>query len=711
MKHLSAFIVLAMALSSCTQTPAVKYPATAKVSHTDTYFGTEVADPYRWLEDDRSDSTAAWVAAENEVTSGYLDKIPFREDIRKALTQMWNYPKEGMPSKHGSKYFFWKNNGLQNQSVLYVTDGLAGEPRVFIDPNTLSDNGTTRVGSVSVSHDDRYVAYTQSSGGSDWNEIHLKTIDGADLPDVIKWVKFAGIAWRGGGFYYSAYDAPKGSALSEQNQFQKVFYHKLGTPQSADVLVYDDKTNPLRYNTINITDDERYLMLVVSAGTDGNTLAICPLNNAKQATGYKFIHVTPAENFKYEYVPVDNFGDDIYVLTNEDAPKYKLLKINVLQGKPKWETVIPEGDDVLQSVSVVGNKIVAKYLHYAASQLFVFDKDGKNKTGIALPSLGNVGGFSGKKDNGEMFYAFSSFDTPGKVFRIADISNNVEAELYKETKLNVPLSGDYVIKQEIYKSKDGAEIPMFIVHKQGVALDGTSPALLYGYGGFNISMSPGFSITNMFFLEQGGVYAVACLRGGGEFGSEWHKAGTKLQKQNVFDDFIAAAEYLIEKKYTSAERLAIRGGSNGGLLVGACMTQRPDLFKVALPAVGVMDMLRFHKFTVGWGWVDDYGSSDNEEEFRYIYKYSPLHNIKAGACYPATLITTADHDDRVVPAHSFKFAATMQEAQACGNPILIRIETMSGHGSSSTEKAILEYTDLWSFTMYNLGMKFDCHCN
>ncbi|MDR1681707.1 MAG: prolyl oligopeptidase family serine peptidase [Prevotellaceae bacterium] len=700
MKPICILFIFSFMLMNCARQPALKYPDTAKVDHVDTCFGTAVPDPYRWLEDDRSEATAAWVEAENKVTFGYLERLPMREAIRECLTEIWNYPKQGVPSKYGSKYFFSKNDGLQNQSVLYVKDSLAGEPRVFIDPNTLSEDGTTRLGGISVSHDHRYVAYTLSSGGSDWREIRLKDIDGRDLPDVIQWVKFSSISWYGDGFYYSGYDAPKGSALSEQNQANKVYFHRLGTPQSADALVYSDPKNPLRYNLALTTDDERFLILSISAGTDGNTLAVRRLNAPNAA----FTPITPAR-FDYEYNVVDNFGDAIYIHTNDNAPRYKLMRVTLRAGQPVWETVIPEGDDVLEWVSVAGGRLVAGYLHNACSQAFVFDRDGGSKTALSLPGIGSIGGLSSTKDGGEVFYSFSSYAVPSTIFRIADI-HAPAPELYHETQLKITLS-KYVTEQVWFTSKDSTRVPMFIVYKEGVPRNGKNPTLLYGYGGFNQSMTPGFSISNILFLESGGVYAVANLRGGGEFGSQWHKAGTRLQKQNVFDDFIAAAEYLIAEKYTSSEKLAIRGGSNGGLLVGACMTQRPELFKVALPAVGVMDMLRFHKFTVGWGWVDDYGSSEeSEEQFRYLLGYSPLHNIRPGVRYPATLITTADHDDRVVPAHSFKFAATLQAAQAGSNPVLIRIETMSGHGSSSTQKAIEEYTDMWAFTFYNLGVKF-----
>ncbi|MDR3181063.1 MAG: prolyl oligopeptidase family serine peptidase [Prevotellaceae bacterium] len=700
MKKITFLTSMAILLmSSCTQHPQIKvvYPETKKTDYKDVYFGKEVADPYRWLEDDRSDETADWVKAENEVTFGYLSQIPFRDAIAASLTEIWNYPRQGLPRKVGDKYFVWKNDGLQNQSVLYIMDGLDGEPREFINPNTLSAEGTTAVGSLSPSNDNKYVAYTVSVGGSDWKEIHVKDIDGNDLPDVIKWVKFSGISWNGNGFYYTGYEAPKGSALSQKNEYSKVYYHKLGTAQSQDKLIYQDLKNPLRYNNAYATEDGRFLLLIVSGGTSGNSLAV---KNLKQP-GSDFRALVAG--FDWDYTPIENFDNELYVLTNDGAPRYKLLKIDPTAKKLAWETVIPESEDVLQSVSVIGGKLVATYLHDAHSKMYVYDKDGKLEIELALPGIGSVAGISGDKKENEMFYGFTSFTTLNDIYRL-DISNP-QPELYKSITLNVPI-GKYVTEQVFYESKDGTKVPMFIVYKEGTKKNGKNPTLLYAYGGFNISLTPSFSVSRMFFLEQGGIYAVANLRGGGEYGEEWHKAGTKLQKQNVFDDFIAAAEYLINEKYTSPEKLAIRGGSNGGLLVGACMTQRPELFKVALPAVGVMDMLRFHKFTVGWGWVSDYGSSDNEEEFNYLLGYSPLHNIKPGVCYPATLVTTADHDDRVVPAHSFKFTATMQEAQACDNPVLIRVETMAGHGAGKPiSKAIEEEADVWAFVCYNLGMK------
>ncbi len=698
-KYLSLTLIAAF-IMSCTQQPV--YPETKKIDHKDVYFGKEVADPYRWLEDDRSAETAEWVKAQNSVTFDYLSQIPFRENIKKQLTEMWNYPRQGVPFKAGDKYFMWRNNGLQNQSVLYIMDGLNGEPREFINPNTMSEQGTTAIASLSISNDNQYVAYTSSVGGSDWKEIRVKDINGNDLKDVISWVKFSGIAWQGNGFYYSCYEAPKGSALSQKNEFSKVYYHKLGTEQKADKLIYEDKKNALRYHYAFTSEDGRYLYLEVSEGTSGNALSVMSLNRP----GSKFRPIV--EKFDKDYGVVTNFGDDIYILTNHNAPRYRLMKTTPPFKPENWTVVIPESEDVLQSVQVIGEKLVAKYLHNAHSKVVVFDKNGKQETEIQLPEIGTVSGINGEKGDNEMFYAFTSFSTPSAIYRL-DITNP-QPELYKATELNVK-PAKYVTEQVWYESKDGTKVPMFIVYKEGTKKNGKNPTLLYGYGGFNNCQTPGFSISNMFFMEQGGIYAVANLRGGGEFGEEWHKAGTKLNKQNVFDDFIAAAEYLINNNYTSSEKLAIRGGSNGGLLVGACMTQRPELFKVALPAVGVMDMLRFHKFTVGWGWVGDYGSSDNEEEFNYILGYSPLHNIKENVCYPATLITTGDHDDRVVPAHSFKFAATLQAAQqaapACSNPTLIRIETMAGHGAGKpTSKVIEETADIWAFVFYNLGMQY-----
>ncbi|MDR3236824.1 MAG: prolyl oligopeptidase family serine peptidase [Prevotellaceae bacterium] len=691
-------------MSACVRRPEkITYPDTKKTAQKDIYFGKEIADPYRWLEDDRSDETAEWVKAENEVTLKYLSQIPFREDVKNSLTKIWNYPRQGLPFKVGEKYLVWKNDGLQNQSVLYVMDTLDGEPREFINPNALSNEGTTAVGGLSASKDKKYIAYTTSVGGSDWKEIHVKDIAGNDLPDVIQWVKFTGISWDGNGFYYSGYDAPKGSALSQKNEDNKIYYHKIGDKQSQDQLIYEDPKNPLRYNTTEASDDGRFLWLIVSGGTSGNALSVKDLRQLKdlKQSGSTFRPIV--SGFDYDYVPIGNFENELYVLTNEGAPYNKLVKIDPTAPKLEWKTVIPEVEHVLQSVDIIGGKLVVQYMQDAHSVMYIYDKSGQYETEVKLPEIGSIAGISGDCDDHEMFFGFTSFTTLNDMYRM-DIANP-QPELYKSVTLSVK-TGKYVTEQVFYESKDGTKIPMYIIYKEGTKRNGKNPTMLYGYGGFNISLLPGFSITRMFFLEQGGVYAIANLRGGGEYGEEWHKAGTKLQKQNVFDDFIAAAEYLIAEKYTSAEKLAILGGSNGGLLMGACMTQRPELFKVVLPAVGVMDMLRFHKFTVGWGWVSDYGSSDDEAEFNYLLGYSPLHNIKAGTCYPATLVTTADHDDRVVPAHSFKFTAAMQAAQGCDNPVLIRVETMAGHGGGKpTSKAIEEEADILAFTFYHLGMK------
>lgn len=706
MKKSALVPLIALVAMGCKQTVKypeipVTYPETKQIAHTDTYFGTTVSDPYSWLEDDRSAETAEWVKTENTVTYDYLSQIPFREDIRATLTKMWNYPKFGTPFKVGNYYFSYKNDGLQNQAVLYIMDKLDGEARVFIDPNTLSDKGTVALGGLSASNDDKYMAYTVSAAGSDWKEIRVREIaTGADLKDVINWVKFSGVAWYKDGFFYSGYDAPKGSALSEKNTYNRVFYHKLGTAQKDDRLVFEDLKYPLRYNNAGTTKDERFLFLDISEGTGGNSLAVKPANDLKAP----FRMLVSAMNKDYDVI--ENFDNEVYVRTNDGAPRYKVVKCDPTAAEIKWETVIPESEDVIQSVNVVGEKIVVKYLHNAYSRLCIYDRSGKLERDIELPEIGTVGSVSGNKGNNELFYSFTSFTTVNNIYR-TDVTNPA-SELYKATELSVPIS-KYVTEQIFFESKDGTKVPMFIVYKKGMKKNGSNPTLLYGYGGFNASYTPGFNVSRMLFLENGGIYVLANIRGGGEFGEEWHKAGTKMQKQNVFDDFIAAAEYLIKEKYTSSEKLAIQGGSNGGLLVGACMAQRPELFKVALPAVGVMDMLRFHTFTIGWGWVGDYGSSEQSEEmFKYLLGYSPLHNLKPGTCYPATLVTTGDHDDRVVPAHSFKFAATLQAAQSCTNPVLIRIETEAGHGAGKpTSKIIDEATDIWAFTFYNLNMKFN----
>ncbi len=678
---------------------AIAYPVTEKVDVVDDYFGTKVADPYRWLEDDKAEKVKAWVEAQNKVTFGYLEKIPFRQAIRKRLTEIYNYPRYSAPVRAGEYYFFSKNDGLQNQSVIYIQKGLEGEPKVFLDPNTLSPDGTTRANLVGFSHDNRYTAYARSEGGSDWQEIRVMEIEtGRELDDRIQWVKFSGAAWHGNGFYYSGFDRPEeGKELTATNEYQKIFYHQLGTPQSQDKLIYEDREHPRRYHSVDITDDQRYLFLSVSEGTHGNELYFKDLQ-AKKADW-----VPLQVGFEHNTDVVTNLEDKLILVTDKGAPRKKVVLVEAKKPSPEnWITLVPEKAEAIRSASVVGGKMFVSYLKDASTHVFQYDLSGNPEKEIELPALGSAFGFSGKKEDKFLFYTFTSFTYPPTIYKYDIASGKSEVFRKTEVKFNPE---DFEAKQVFYPSKDGTRIPMFIVHKKGLRLDGKRPTYLYGYGGFNSSLTPNFDVSRIVLLENDGVYAMANLRGGGEYGEEWHRAGMLQNKQNVFDDFIAAAEYLIREKYTSADKLAIAGGSNGGLLVGACMTQRPDLFKVALPAVGVMDMLRFHKFTVGWGWVVEYGSSDNEEQFRYLYAYSPLHNIKDGVSYPATLVTTADHDDRVVPAHSFKFIATLQEKHRGKSPVLIRIDTKSGHGASSVTKAIEQLTDIWSFTFKNLGVK------
>lgn len=673
------------------------YPETKKVNVVDDYFGTKINDSYRWLENDTSKETADWVKAQNALTQNYLSQIPFREDIKKRLTEIWNYEKVSAPFKKGEYYFYYKNNGLQNQSVLYYKKGIAGNDEVFLDPNKLSTDGTVALSGVYFSHDNKYAAYIISKSGSDWNEIFVKEVSTGNLmKDHIKWVKFSGAAWQGNGFYYSRYDEPKGvSELSNQNQYQKVYYHELGTDQSKDVLVYEDKEHPLRYFGADVSDDERFLYIYASEGTSGSEILIKDLKD--QNSKFEIL----LKGFQYNYGIIDNVGDEVLVLMDKDAPNYKVVSINTKNKEEQnWKTIIPETKELLEGVTSAGGQLFASYLKNASSKIVQYTYDGKKLKDLDLPGIGTVSLGKSEKNETETFYTFSNFTTPGTVYKL-NINTGV-SELY--TKPNFKISSDdFEAKQVWYTSKDGTKVPMFIVHKKGIKMDGSNPTLLYGYGGFNISLTPSFSVSNMYFLEQGGVYAMVNLRGGGEFGEEWHKAGMLEKKQNVFDDFIAAAEYLIAEKYTSSAHLAISGRSNGGLLVGACMTQRPDLFKVALPGVGVLDMLRYHKFTIGWGWAVEYGSSEKKDQFDYLIKYSPLHNVKAGTKYPATMITTADHDDRVVPAHSFKFAAELQAKHKGENPILIRIDEKAGHGAGKpTSKVIEEASDVWSFVLYHL---------
>jgi prolyl oligopeptidase len=681
----------------------VEYPETRKdTTVKDDYFGNLISDPYRWLENDTTAETKAWVETENKLTFGYLGKIPFRDKIKSRLTEIWNYPKYSTPFKEGSYYFFYKNDGLQNQSVLYFHKELNDEPRVLIDPNKLSPDGTTSLSGFSVSKDGAFAGYSLSEGGSDWQTIYVMTLaDQKQTPDKIKWVKFSGISWYKDGFFYSRFPEPRGSELSTANNFQKVYYHKMGTTQDKDILVYEDKSNPLHGHYAGVSEDERWLTLITTTGTYGNTMKVKDLSKGMNAPWVNIV-----DDFNNESNLIDNEGDDIYLMTNIDADKYRLVKVNVNNPDRKnWQTIIPQDDKVMTGISNIGGKWIATYLKDACSLVKVFDHAGKYLYDVDLPTRGTVGGFGGKKNEKESFYLFTSFVMPPTIYKYDTEAN--KSELFRKTEIKFDTE-NYEVKQEFYTSKDGTKIPMFIVYKKGIRLNGKNPTLLYGYGGFDISILPSFQISQMVFLEKGGVYAVANLRGGGEYGQEWHKAGMLMKKQNVFDDFIAAAEYLIEKKYTNPKKLAIHGRSNGGLLVGAVMTQRPDLFRVALPAVGVLDMLRYHKFTIGYAWAVEYGSSDNEEDFKNLITYSPLHNVKEGVEYPCTMVLTADHDDRVVPAHSFKFAATLQEKQKGLNPVLIRIDTKAGHGAGkSTTMAIEEWADIWAFTMFNLGMKYD----
>jgi len=677
----------------------INYPQTTKSDQVDDYFGTKVADPYRWLENDTSAETALWVNAQNKVTNDYLAKIPFRDQIHKRISTLWNFPKLTVPFKKGEWVIYQKNDGMQNQNVIYVQKGITGEPRILIDPNTLSTDGTVAIGDLSVSHDGKYIAYSINKAGSDWTELNVLDIaSGKIMSDKIEWVKFSGASWQGNGFYYSRYDAPsKGKELSNRNEYHKVYYHKLGTMQKEDKLVFENRNFPLRSYYASTTEDEHFLLLSESEGTSGNALYCQDLTTSSM----KFVKL--AAGFDNEYSVVDNIGDKLLVITNQDAPKKKLVLIDPkLPEVANWKVIIPEKEEVLENVILAGDQMFAQYMKDATSRIYAYNIEGKLIQELALPGLGTLAGFNAQKGDNTVFYGFTSFAFPTTIFTY-DLSKKSTAEFFKPT-LDFDAS-EYETKQVFYESKDKTKIPMFIVHKKGLKLDGNNPVLLYGYGGFNISLTPNFSVSRLIFLENGGVYCMPNLRGGGEYGEKWHEGGTKLNKQNVFDDFIAAAEYLIKEKYTSSEKLAISGGSNGGLLVGACMTQRPDLFKVCFPAVGVMDMLRYHKFTIGWAWASDYGTSDDSTHFRNLIGYSPLHTIKDNVCYPATLVTTADHDDRVVPAHSFKFAATLQEKQGCNNPVLIRIETKAGHGSGKpTSKVIDEMADMYSFLFYNMGI-------
>ncbi|WKN33316.1 prolyl oligopeptidase family serine peptidase [Porifericola rhodea] len=681
------------------ETMKLQYPTTQKVAQTDTYFGKEVADPYRWLEDDRSEETAAWVNAQNEVTGSYLENIPFRKSIEERLTELWNYEKYSAPSKKGDKYYFFKNDGLQNQSVLYVQESLESEPEVFLDPNQFSDDGTVSLSTTSFTKDGSLLAYSISESGSDWRKIIVMDVESKEqVGDTLKDVKFSGISWKGNeGFFYSSYDKPEeGSALSGLNMNHKLYYHKLGTPQSEDVLVFGGEQTPRRYVGGNVTEDNRFLSITAANGTSGNELYVKDL----EADG-DIVQII--DDFEHDNYIAHSKDGQLYILTNLDAPNKRIIKVDAATPEPEnWTDLIPEKEEVLQSVSFAGGKIFANYLKDAATRIEQYDLQGKLEKEVALPTIGSAGGFEGTQEDDKLFYYFTSFTYPTSIYAY-DIASG-ESSLFRQAEVDFN-PDDYETKQVFYESKDGTQVPMFIVHRKGLKMDGQNPTYLYGYGGFNVSLTPGFSVARLYWLENGGVFAMPNLRGGGEYGEAWHEAGTQMQKQNVFDDFIAAGEYLKNEGYTSKEKLAIAGGSNGGLLVGATMTQRPDLCQVALPAVGVLDMLRYHQFTAGAGWAPDYGIADSSQAmFEYLYAYSPLHNIKQGVEYPATLVTTADHDDRVVPAHSFKFAATLQEKHEGENPVLIRIETKAGHGAGKpTSKQIEEWADKYAFTFYNMN--------
>lgn len=703
MKKLFLIVSFSSLIFSCTPTIEqgikMEYPQTKKVDQVDEFFGTQVSDPYRWLEQTDAPEVKEWIEAENKVTVDYLSQIPYREKLESRLRTLWDYEKLSAPRKRGAYTYYYKNDGLQNQSVLYRTKDGADTEEVFLDPNKLSDDGTTSLSGSSFTKDGSLFAYSISQGGSDWREIYVKNTESGELlEDKIIDAKFTGITWNGNeGFYYSSYDRPKdGNKLVAKTQFHKLYYHKLGTPQTEDQLVFGGEETPRRYIGAGLTEDERFLVITAAESTSGNELYIQDLSKPNSEI------IPIVSNFENEHYVVDSEGDKLMIFTNLDAPNNRVVSTSIDNPTPEtWKDLIPETENVL-SVSTAGGKIFASYLVDAKSEIKQFDKTGKLERTIDLPGIGSAGGFSGEEEDTELYYTFTSFINPSTIYKYNIASG--ESELYWQPEIDFDFS-QYETKQVFYTSKDGTKVPMFITYKKGIELNGKNPTYLYAYGGFNVSLTPSFSVTRLVWLEEGGIYAQPNLRGGGEYGEKWHKAGTKMQKQNVFDDFIAAAEYLKKEKYTSTEYLAISGGSNGGLLVGATMTQRPDLAKVAFPSVGVMDMLRYHKFTAGAGWAYDYGTADDSKEmFDYLNGYSPVHNVKAGTAYPATMVTTADHDDRVVPGHSFKFAAELQEKQAGDNPVLIRIETKAGHGAGKpTSKIIEEAADKWAFAFYNMG--------
>ncbi|MVO09842.1 prolyl oligopeptidase family serine peptidase [Flavobacterium sp. TP390] len=676
---------------------SVTYPVTKKVDTTDTYFDEQIQDPYRWLEDDHSEETKAWVKAQNEVTFGYLEKIPFRNALKERMEKLWNYERISAPFKEGKYTYFYKNNGLQNQSVLYRKDE-AGKEEPFLDPNTFSKDGTTSLGGINFTKDGSLAAYAISEGGSDWRKVIVVNTDTKEIiGDTLVDVKFSGMSWyKNEGFYYSSYDKPNGSELSAKTDQHKLYFHKLGTSQKQDKIIFGDKVKR-RYVSGYVTEDENYLIISASTSTTGNELYYKDLNSNGGI-------INIVNNFETNNGIVDNMGTKFYVITDYNAPNQRLVTFDIKNPKQEnWVDLIPETENVL-SISTGGGFIFAEYMKDAVSNIKQYDYNGKLVREVALPGIGSAGGFGGKKEETTLYYSFTNYTTPGTIYSYDPKTG--KSEIYQKPKVDFN-SDNYESKQVFYTSKDGTKVPMIITYKKGLELNGKNPTMLYGYGGFNISLTPSFSVANAVWLENGGVYAVPNLRGGGEYGKKWHDAGTQMQKQNVFDDFIAAAEYLIKEKYTSTDYLAISGRSNGGLLVGATMTQRPDLMKVAFPGVGVLDMLRYHTFTAGAGWAYDYGTSEQSQEmYSYLKGYSPVHNVKAGTQYPATLVTTGDHDDRVVPAHSFKFAAELQEKQTGPNPTLIRIDVNAGHGAGkSTEAIIQEYVDIQAFALYNMGVR------
>lgn len=676
------------------------YPETKAIKQIDEYHGVKVDDPYRWLEDDNSQETKAWVESQNKVTSNYLSQITYREKVKERLTTLWNYDKMNTLYKKGKLFFSFRNNGLQNHSVFYSQASLLDKPVVVLDPNTLSEDGTTSLSGMAISKDGTYLAYGISKAGSDWVEIHIKNIETKeDLKDVIKWVKFSDISWKGNGFYYSRYDTPgSGKAFTQKNEYHKVYFHTLGKLQEEDVLVFEDKDHADRNFSAQVTHDENYLIIYGSESTSGQSFMIKDLSSPQN----KFVSIVT--NFDNEYSVMENIGNQFYLFTNYKAPRYRLVKVSLNNpSQENWEDVLAQQEDLLEGVSFCGNKLISSYLKNVSSKLFLHTISGKVEKEIILPGICKVIAVNSTREDNFALYSVVSFTSPEEIY-FYDAKVGTSKRIFKP---NCSFkSNEFETKQVFYKSKDGTNVSMFITHKKGILLNGNNPCFVFGYGGFNISYTPEFRIDRAVFLEAGGVYCVPNLRGGGEYGEEWHMNGTKCKKQNVFDDFIAACDYLVENKYTSHDKLAIHGRSNGGLLIGAVMTQRPDIAKVAIPTVGVLDMLRFHLFTIGRAWTVDYGCSENKEEFECLYKYSPSHNLKK-ANYPATLILTGDHDDRVVPAHSFKFAATLQKANSGNNPTIIRVDVNAGHGSGKpTDKQIAEFADMWSFVFYNLGMTY-----